>query len=77
MLVAHELLPQRACLAFHDAGIFNKSANAGGANGCLLNHSPVRLEPEKHLFTPASEHIDGHKERVGPTPINVHQSLVG
>jgi hypothetical protein len=46
VLVAHELLPQWTRAAFHDAGTFDKSANVGGANGCLLNHFPMRLEPE-------------------------------
>lgn len=46
VLAAHELLPQWLRASFHDAGTFDKDANVGGANGCLLNHLPMRNEPE-------------------------------
>jgi hypothetical protein len=44
--LAHELLPQWMRAAFHDAGTFDKNSIVGGANGCLLNHFPMCLEPE-------------------------------
>ena len=59
VLVAHELLPQWTRAAFHDAGTFDKSANVGGANGCLLNHFPMRLEPENaFLHLPLNTLLD-------------------
>ena len=46
VLAVHSLLPQWTRAAFHDAGTFNQMTGEGGANGCLLNHAPMRLEPE-------------------------------
>ena len=42
VLGTHELLPQWTRAAFHDAGTFNQVTGEGGANGCLLNHPPMR-----------------------------------
>ncbi|KAL7537774.1 hypothetical protein ACHAXR_008055 [Thalassiosira sp. AJA248-18] len=42
----HELLAQWTRAAFHDAGTFDQTGPEGGANGCLLNHPAMRLEPE-------------------------------
>lgn len=44
-----KLASQWLRLAFHDAGTFNKATNEGGANGCLINHVPMRDEDE-NLF---------------------------
>ena len=52
MLAAHELLPQWTRAAFHDAGTFDQNLNVGGANGCLLNHFPMRLEDENDFLDP-------------------------
>ncbi len=52
MLAAHKLLPQWTRAAFHDAGTFNQNLNAGGANGCLLNHFPMRDEDENDFLDP-------------------------
>ena len=60
VLVAHKLLSQWTRSAFHDAGVFDKIANVGGANGCLLNHFPMRLEPESaFLHLPLNTLMDG------------------
>ena len=32
--------------AFHDAGTFDQTMPEGGANGCLLNHLPMRSQSE-------------------------------
>ncbi len=58
MLVAHELLPQWTCAAFHDAGTFDKNVNAGGANGCPLNQYSMRL-----LLPPPPKPLE-HKEEI-------------
>ena len=42
VLMNHALLPQWTRAAFHDAGTFNQVSGVGGANGCLLNHPPMR-----------------------------------
>lgn len=42
VLGSHELLPQWTRAAFHDAGTYNQATGEGGANGCLLNHPPMR-----------------------------------
>ena len=42
VLTNHALLPQWTRAAFHDAGTFDQSNGVGGANGCLLNHPPMR-----------------------------------
>ncbi len=42
VLGSHELLSQWTRAAFHDAGTFNRDTGEGGANGCLLNHPPMR-----------------------------------
>jgi hypothetical protein len=47
----HKLAPQWLRLSFHDAGTFNKAVPEGGANGCLMNHPAMRLQPE-------NEHLD-------------------
>ena len=36
------LIAQFLRAAFHDAGTFDQTTNVGGANGCLLNHFPMR-----------------------------------
>jgi hypothetical protein len=36
------LIAQFVRAAFHDAGTFDQTTNVGGANGCLLNHFPMR-----------------------------------
>jgi hypothetical protein len=43
VLVDPKLAPQWTRAAFHDAGTFDGSMPEGGANGCLLNHLPMRL----------------------------------
>lgn len=50
VLASHELLAQWTRAAFHDAGTFDQNDNVGGANGCLMNHAPMRLQPENHFF---------------------------
>ena len=42
VLTNRALLPQWTRAAFHDAGTFNQVTGVGGANGCLLNHPPMR-----------------------------------
>ena len=42
VLGSHELLSQWTRAAFHDAGTYNRDTGEGGANGCLLNHPPMR-----------------------------------
>lgn len=39
----HGLISQWLRTAFHDAGTFDQTTGVGGANGCLLNHLPMRL----------------------------------
>jgi hypothetical protein len=36
------LIAQFVRAAFHDAGTFDQTTGVGGANGCLLNHLPMR-----------------------------------
>jgi len=48
----HRLLPQWTRAAFHDAGTFDQNGPEGGANGCLLTHPPMRLEPENAFLDP-------------------------
>jgi Peroxidase len=40
------ILPQWLRLSFHDAGTFNQMVPEGGANGCLMNHPPMRTMNE-------------------------------
>lgn len=46
----HKLIAQWVRAAFHDAGTFNQVTNEGGANGCLMNHRPMRDEPENSFL---------------------------
>ena len=50
VLASHELLAQWTRAAFHDAGTFDQNDNVGGANGCLMNHAPMRSQPENNFF---------------------------
>jgi catalase (peroxidase I) len=43
-------IPQFLRLCFHDAGTFNQMAGEGGANGCLMNHPPMRNQPENLML---------------------------
>ena len=43
VLADRKLAPQWTRAAFHDAGTFDVGVPEGGANGCLLNHLPMRL----------------------------------
>lgn len=42
VLGSHKLLAQWTRAAFHDAGTFDQNVPEGGANGCLMNHPPMR-----------------------------------
>jgi len=46
----HGLISQWLRTAFHDAGTFDQTTGVGGANGCLLNHLPMRNEPENNFL---------------------------
>ena len=46
-------LAQLTRAAFHDAGTFDQTMPEGGANGCLLTHPPMRLEPENNFLDDA------------------------
>jgi len=50
VMAEHKLAAQWTRAAFHDAGTFDQSAPEGGANGCLLNFAPMRLEPENSFL---------------------------
>ena len=58
----HKLIAQWVRAAFHDAGTFNQVTNEGGANGCLMNHRPMRDEPENSfLHAPLTTlHVSRH-----------------
>ena len=61
------IVPQWLRLAFHDAGTFDQRTFNGGANGCLLNHAPMRDQPENHNLFIATGTLGFIKEQTGVT----------
>ncbi|EJK64682.1 hypothetical protein THAOC_14560, partial [Thalassiosira oceanica] len=57
----HNLFGQWTRAAFHDAGTFNQITNEGGANGCLMNFPPMRLEPENNFLNAPLNHLEAIK----------------
>ena len=50
VLAQPKLSPQWLRAAFHDAGTFDQTMPEGGANGCLLNHPPMRWVDIARMF---------------------------
>jgi Peroxidase len=70
----HKLSAQWLRLSFHDAGTFNKAVPEGGANGCLMNHPPMRLQDENgHLDIAINtlEQIRNNWEQLATTCIDI------